>query len=178
MCNKFAEWEALFDNYIEIEKNCISNINSINEIHINLNKLVGRQREDDLHFYNSIIENTNHFLNGSIKIRKIKFKKDLNYIWNLVNKTSEVNNFNTGEVNKSKFSHLIKDFTKLYSEINLTQKNNTPLTWVKNDSIQNFKEIELEMDQVMLYHIKLITSFFKLTDLEITFYCNISRTNY
>ena len=73
-------WEEKFNRYCDLETKCIANIAAISEIKNNLKKLLGNQKKDDIVFYKSLIDNSHFYLLSSLKIRKIKFLKDLNYL--------------------------------------------------------------------------------------------------
>jgi hypothetical protein len=159
-------WDDKFNKYNELELTCISNINSIFEIKNNLKKLLGNQEKDDILFYKSLIDNSHFYLTSSLKIRKIKFLKDLNYIWSKIDKRK-----NMDEVNKSNFTILLKDYNKMCEDIIQAKKNNTILIWVKDDKIESLHELEKEFEDIMDYHIKLIEFFSATVELEKAFYC-------
>lgn len=161
------EWEDKFNLYCELESRCITNMNSIDEIKINLKKYLGNQKKDDLLFYISIIENSYFYLQNSLKIRQIKFCKDLNLIWQQINDKKIMD-----EVNKINFMSLLKDFKKLCDDINLAKRNNTILTWVKDDKIESIEQIIKDMEEIMNYHLKLIQFFNSNVELEKVFYCS------
>jgi hypothetical protein len=160
------EWEEKFNKYMEFENICNTNINNIIEIKNNLKKLLGNQKKDDIQFYKSLIDNSYFYLNSSLKIRKIKFLKDLNYIWNMIDERKQMD-----EINKLNFIALLKDYRKLSEDIINAKKNNTTLTWVKNDMVENLAEIEHDLDEIMEYHIKLIEFFSSSVMIEKAFYC-------
>lgn len=160
------EWEDKFNKYIEIEAKCNTNINNIIEIKNNLKKLLGNQKKDDVQFYKSLIDNSYFYLNSSLKIRKIKFLKDINYIWNMIDERKQMD-----EINKLNFITLLKDYRKLSEDIINAKKNNTTLTWVKNDMVENLAEIEHDFHEIMEYHIKLIEFFSSSVMIEKAFYC-------
>lgn len=160
------EWEEKFNKYTELEANCISNICSIGEIKNNLKKLLGNQKKDDIVFYKALIDNTHFYLSSSLKIRKTKFLKDLNYLWGQIDERKQMD-----EVNKSNFTALLKDYRKMAEDIAQAKKNNTILTWVKDDKVENLQDLENDFDEVMEYHIKLIESFSSSVGLEKVFYC-------
>jgi hypothetical protein len=56
-------------------------------------------------------------------------------------------------------------------DINQAKKNNTMLTWVKDDRVESLHEIEKEMEEIMDYHSKLIQFFHSSVELEKIFYC-------
>lgn len=160
------EWEEKFNKYCEIEAKCITNISSISEIKNNLKKLLGNQKKDDIVFYKAIIDNTHFYLSSSLKIRKIKFLKDLNYLWGQIDERKQMD-----EVNKSNFTALLKDYRKMAEDISQAKKNNTILTWVKDDKVENLQDLENDFNEVMEYHIKLIDFFSSSIELEKAFYC-------
>ncbi len=160
------EWEEKFNKYCEHEIKCINSIASILEIKNNLKKLLGNQKKDDILFYKSLIDNSHFYLNSSLKIRKIKFLKDLNYLWGLIDERKQMD-----EVNKSNFMSLLKDYRKMAEDIAQAKKNNTVLTWVKDDKVENLQEFENDFREVMEYHIKLIEFFSSSVELEKAFYC-------
>lgn len=160
------EWEEKFNKYTELEGKCIANIVSISEIKNNLKKLLGNQKNDDIVFYKALIDNTYFYLSSSLKIRKIKFLKDLNYLLGQIDERKQID-----EVNKSNFVALLKDYRKMAEDIVQAKKNNTSLTWVKDDKVQNLQELEKDFIEVMEYHIKLIEFFSSSVELERAFYC-------
>jgi len=159
-------WTNIFDNYIEIEKKSLILLQSINEIKTNLKKLIGNQKKDDIIFYRSLVENSYFYLTNSLKIRKIKFLKDINHIYELLDKKKSLD-----ELNKSNFTAFLKDYRKIADDINQTRKNSTELTWVKDDRIADLKEIEKDTNEIMNYHLNIITFFHDATELEKNFYC-------
>jgi hypothetical protein len=122
------KWINVFDNYLACEIECNKKLAIINNIIINLNKLLGNQKSDDLTFYISIINNSYFYLTNSMKILKIKFMKDLNNIWNIINPESflfsqdviksnnnELSNFSIASLKKQSVSNepLQTKFVKL-----------------------------------------------------------------
>jgi len=160
------EWEEMFNKYCELELKCVNNINGILEIKNNLKKLLGNQKKDDILFYKSLIDNSHFYLNSSLKIRKIKFLKDLNYLWSQIDERKQMD-----EVNKSNFMSLLKDYRKMTEDIARAKKNNTILTWVKDDKVESLQDLENDFKEVMDYHIKLIEFFTSSVELEKAFYC-------
>jgi len=160
-----SEWEEKFNNYVEKEAQCIANIENITEIKNNFNKLLGNQRKDDVLFYKSIIDNSLFYLNSSLKIKKIKFLKDLNYMWGKIDERKKMD-----EVTKTNFDFLLKDYRKLYEDILLLKKSNNKLGWVKDERTQDLQELELEITEILNYHIKLIEFFHSSTEIEKAFY--------
>ena len=160
------DWEDKFNKYLDFESKCNTNINMIIEIKNNLKKLLGNQKKDDLQFYKSLIDNSFFYLTSSLKIRKIKFLKDLNYIWGLIDERKSMD-----EVNKLNFMAILKDYRKLSEDIINAKKNNTVLTWVKDDKVANLGDIENEFCEIMEYHSKLIEFFSSSVEIEKTFYC-------
>lgn len=165
------DWTSKFLNYCELEKKCLSNINSINEIKQNLTKLLGEQKKDDVIFYKSIIDNSFFYLSNSIKIRKNKFLKDLNIIWHQIDDFKHMD-----EVNQSNFTALLKDYEKMADDINYAKENNTILIWVKDDKVESLLNIENEMNEVMMYHNKIIEYFNTYVEYEKNFYCGTPTT--
>ena len=159
-------WDNIFNQYIEIEKVCLHDINSMNEIKNNLKKLLGNQKKDDIVFYRSIIDNSYFYLTSSIKIRKSKFIKDLNNIWYKIDECKQMD-----ELSKSTFSALLKDYQKMADDINYARKNNTLLRWVKDDNVESLQDLENEMNELMNYHLNILSYFIKFVELEKTFYC-------
>jgi len=161
-----SKWEEEFNVYIETENKCNALINEISEIKNNLKKLLGSQKPDDVVFYKSLIDNSFFYLTNSLKIRKIKMTKDLNHIWNQLDNKKVIE-----ELNKANFQTLMKDYRKMADDINQAKKNNTALTWVKDDRVESLHEIEKEMEEIMEYHLKLIQFFHSSVELEKIFYC-------
>lgn len=160
------KWDEQYNKYCELELLCINNINAICEIKNNLKKLLGNQEKDDILFYKSLIDNSHFYLSSSLKIRKIKFLKDLNYVWSKIDKRKQMD-----EVNKSNFTTLLKDYRKMSDDVIQAKKNNTILTWVKDDKIESLQDLEKEFIEIMDYHIKLIEFFSATVELEKAFYC-------
>jgi hypothetical protein len=75
------------------------------------------------------------------------------------------------EVNKSNFTSLLKDFRKMADDILQAKKNNTILTWVKDDKIESLQDLENDFNEIMNYHLKLIEFFSSSVELEKAFYC-------
>ena len=159
-------WEEKFNRYCDLETKCIANIAAISEIKNNLKKLLGNQKKDDIVFYKSLIDNSHFYLLSSLKIRKIKFLKDLNYLWAQIDERKQMD-----EVNKSNFIALIKDYRKMAEDIMQAKKNNTILTWVKDDKVENLQDLENDFHEIMDYHTKLIDFFSSNVELEKAFYC-------
>ena len=162
-------WESKFINYCEVEKLCLANLNNIYEIKQNLIKLLGKQKIDDINFYKSIIDNSYFYLLNSLKIRKIKFLKDLNMIWYEIDNLKHMN-----EINKINFMALLKDYQKMVSDINYAKENNTILYWVKDDKIESLQHIEKDMNEILIYHTTLIEYLNKIIKTEESFYCKSS----
>jgi hypothetical protein len=160
------DWEEKFNKYCEFETKCIDNIAMIIEIKNNLKKLLGNQKKDDIQFYRSLIDNSHFYLTSSIKIRKIKLLKDLNYIWAEIDDRKQMD-----EVNKINFIALLKDYRKMSEDIINAKKNNTMLTWVKDDKVENLADIEHEFNEIMEYHLKLMEYFSSSVEIEKAFYC-------
>jgi hypothetical protein len=161
-----TKWDLTFNTYMNIESKCLILIKNISEIKTNLKKLIGNQKKDDIVFYRSLVENSFFYLTNSLKIRKIKFLKDINYVYNNIDKSK-----NLEELNKSNFASFLKDYRKLADDINQAKKNSTALTWVKDDQIESLHEIEKDMNEIMNYHLNLINFFFASVELEKIFYC-------
>jgi hypothetical protein len=164
--NNILQWDEFFTQYCNYEKKCIENITAIGEIKSNLKKLLGNQKKDDILFYKSLIESSYFYLTNSLKIRKIKFLKDLNHLWSRIDERKQMD-----EVNKSNFMALIKDYDKMADDINSAKKNNTVLTWVKDDKIESLQDLEKDFFEIMEYHVKLIEFFSSSVELEKAFYC-------
>ena len=164
--NKLLIWEEQFTKYCKYENNCIQNINFIGEIKNNLNKYLGKQKKDDILFYKSLIETSHFYLINALKIRKIKLLKDMNYLWGKIDERKTMD-----EVNKSNFMALLKDYRKMSEDISQAKKNNTILTWVKDDKIENLQNFENEFKEIIDYHVNLIEFFNSIVELEKTFYC-------
>ena len=165
-CNdNINNWTKLFTDYCDCEKICTDNLNVIGEIKNNLKKLLGNQKKDDIIFYKAIIENSYYYLSNCLKIRKIKFLKDINYIWSIIDTQTQID-----EINKHNFTTLMKDYNKMVDDINTSKKNNTVLTWVKNDTVENLHDLEKDIYEILEYHFKLIKSLSEIIELEKLFY--------
>jgi len=164
--NNILQWDESFTQYCNYEKKCIENITAIGEIKHNLKKLLGNQKKDDILFYKSLIESSHFYLINSLKVRKIKFLKDLNHLWSRIDERKQMD-----EVNKSNFMALIKDYDKMADDINAAKKNNTVLTWVKDDKVVSLQDLEKDFYEIMEYHVKLIEFFSSSVELEKAFYC-------
>ena len=159
-------WDKIFKDYQEAELKCTNYIHSILEIKNNLSKLIGNQRKDDILFYKSIIENSYYYLEKSLEVRKIKFIKDLNYIWHKIDDRKTLT-----ELNNSNFTTLLKDFRKIVDDMYIAKLNNTSLSWVKDDTIISLEETYKEIDDILNYHLRLIGSFLNNVSNEYNFFC-------
>jgi hypothetical protein len=56
-------------------------------------------------------------------------------------------------------------------DISQAKKNNTILTWVKDDKIENLQNFENEFKEIIDYHLNLIEFFNSIVHLEKAFYC-------
>jgi len=165
-CNdNINNWTKLFTDYCDCEKICTDNLNVIGEIKNNLKKLLGNQKKDDIIFYKSINKKNYYYLYNCLKIRKIKFLKDINYIWSIIDTQTQID-----EINKHNFTTLMKDYNKMVDDINSSKKNNTVLTWVKNDTVENLHDLEKDIYEILEYHFKLIKSLSEIIELEKLFY--------
>lgn len=168
--NKIEEniqkWETSFTTYLEFENKCSSLLNEIQVIKNNLKKLLGNQKQDDLLFYKSMIDNSYFFFTNSLKIKKLKLIKDLNHIWSELDSKKTVD-----ELTILTFQNIIKDYKRHADDINLAKQNNTSLKWVKDDRIENLQLLENEMTEILDYHLKLIQFAHSGIELEKTFYC-------
>jgi hypothetical protein len=164
-------WDKIFKEYQEARESCGTHIQSILEIKNNLSKLIGNQKKDDILFYKSIIYNSYYYLNKSLEIRKLKFIKDLNYIWHKIDDRKKFT-----ELNNSNFTTLLKDFRKAVDDIYITKLNNTSLSWVKDDTIVSLEEINKELDDILNYHLRLINSFLASVINEYNFFCIQKKT--
>ena len=159
------KWNEKFEKYLSHIRKCEENINFICEVKNNLNNMIGNQIRDDVHFYKSIISNSYFYLTNSLKIRKIKFLKDLNYLWRQVNEMGKIN-----EIESGTFNDILKDYKKKTETIIDASNNNTSLRWVKHDKIDSLIQFEKDMDEILEYHLVLIDYFMQYTNLEMTFY--------
>ena len=160
------EWTDKFNNYLELETKCNIGINNILQIKNTFKTLLGNQKKDDIQFYKSLVDNTHFYLTSSLKIRKIKFLKDLNYIWSLMDERKQMD-----ELTSVSFIALLKDYRNMNELIIHSKKNNTTLMWVKDDKVGNLSEVENEMNQIMEYHSKLIQFFASSVEIEHALYC-------
>ena len=64
----------------------------------------------------------------------------------------------------------MKDYNKMVDDINTSKKNNTVLTWVKNDTVENLHDLEKDIYEILEYHFKLIKSLSEIIELEKLFY--------
>jgi hypothetical protein len=158
-------WNELFENYLNSIKKCEKDINYILDIKNNVDKLIGNQVKDDITFYKSIITNSYIYLMNSLKIRKMKFLKDLNYVWKQLNDSAKIT-----EISVGLFDEIMKDYKKKADNILYASNNNTNLKWVKNDKIDTLNLFENNMNEILDYHLKLIDSFLLYTNLETQFY--------
>jgi len=159
-------WDKIFKDYQDADIKCTTNIHSILEIKNNLSKLIGNQRKDDIVFYKSIIDNSYYYLAKSLEIRKLKFIKDLNYIWQKIDDRKTLT-----ELNTSNFATLLKDFKKIVDDMYIAKLNNTSLSWVKDDTIISLEETYKEIDDILNYHLRLINSFLISVINEYSFFC-------
>ena len=166
--NNLLNWQNQYIKYCELENLCNININYIINIKNNLINLLGYHEKDDIIFYQSIINNSIFYLSNSLKIRKIKFLKDLNNVWIKINDNNKYNK----DLNQICFQSLLKDYKKISDEINISKKTHKTLYWIKNDKIKNLQEFENLFTEILQYHLKLINSLLILINHEKNFYCN------
>ena len=159
------KWNGLFEKYLTSVRKCEEDINVILDIKNNLNNLIGNQVRDDIHFYKSIITNSYFYLMSSLKIRKIKFLKDLNYMWKQLNDSGRIT-----EIESVQFNDILKEYKKKAESIIDASNNNTNLRWVKHDKIDTLIHFEKDMNEILDYHLKLIDSFTSYTNIETQFY--------
>lgn len=164
--NIINSWDKIFKDYQDAEIKCTTHIHSILEIKNNLSKLIGNQRKDDILFYKSIIENSYFYLYKSLGVRKLKFIKDLNYIWHKIDDRKTLT-----ELNNSNFATLLKDFRKVVDDMYIAKLNNTSLSWVKDDTIISLEETCKEINDIINYHLRLINSFLENVTNEYNFFC-------
>jgi hypothetical protein len=167
MENKITEWNEILDKYFLSNIECINNINLINNMRNDLLKLLSHQDKDNIIFYKCIINNSYFYLSNSLKIREIKFLKDLNKINCKINENKKIINLNKYEIDL-----IIMDFKKLNDEILEAKKNNTIFKWVKDDITENLQDIENNITDTLNYHLKLINILLTFIKLETNFYCN------
>lgn len=178
------KWTNTFSDYLNIEIECNKKLAIINNIIVNLNKLLGNQKTDDLIFYISLINNSHYYLTHSLKILKIKFIKDLNGIWNIISSESLIFSQDSQKssktileeprfevLNKLNFDRMIKEYKKKVDNIIIDKNNNSyNIKWVKNDKYENLSHFDNELNETLEYHTKLINQFKKVIDIETNFY--------
>lgn len=164
---KIVLWEKQFNLYLNKEVECTNALSSILIIKNTLTSLIGNQRIDDIIFYKSIINSSYFYLSESLKKRKLKMINDLNYIWAKIDSKKSLN-----ELNKGNFASLLKDFKKLIDDVIIARKHNTVLAWVKDDTIMSLLDIETEINNILNYHLRIITSFCISIKNEELFYCS------
>jgi len=160
------EWNTFFNDYCLYESNCISKLNNLVDIKNNFKNLLGNQDKDDVLFYKSLIENSYFYFTNSLKIRQIKFLKDLN------NLNSIFIDKKLDEINKNNFIIIINNYKKICENINNSKKNNISFNWIKYDKIDSITDFETNMYELLNYHLKLICYLSICIDLEVEFYCN------
>ena len=161
-----TNWLEQFDLYIECEQKCDELIGKITEIKNNFHKYLGQQKEDDIYFYKSLIENSHHYVTSCIKVRKLKFIKDLNIIWQQLDNTKKIET-----LTKPNYQAILNDYKKITDDIIETKRKNTSLLWVKNDKIKSINELENDINEIMEYHVKLIKFTYECIKLKKEFYC-------
>jgi hypothetical protein len=169
MEKKLNEWNNLLDNYFTINNEFNNNINSINNMRNNLIKTLSHQEKDNIIFYQCIIDNSYFYFFNSLKIRQIKFMKDLNKIYFKINENKKIANLTNYDINL-----MLNDFLQLNDEIIEAKKNNTIFKWIKDDIIENLHDIENNITETLNYHLKLIDALLSYIKLETDFYCNTS----
>jgi hypothetical protein len=161
-----SKWSTMFDEYLEIDNNSTILLGKINEVKNNIKKIIGKQNMDDIMFYKSMLENSHFYLSNSLKIRKIKFQKDLTNIYNIIDSTKKFD-----DISKPNFLLLLKDYRKIVDEYYLTKKNSSTLAWIKDEKLNNFNDIEKDMLETMNYHITLMTVMNCVIKVEQQYYC-------
>ena len=160
-----SNWSNTINNYNRIKKECLHNINLITELKDNFDKFLGNQRKDDLIFYASLINNSQFYLFNSIKIRQNKFIKDLNVLWYKM----ETNKYIT-DISNTNITILFKDYQCMADDIKYANENSTNLLWVKKDTVDSLTELENNMNEILYYHINIISQFSDFVKLEMEFY--------
>ena len=160
------EWINIFNNYNNYELNCSNKLINLLEIKNNFKNLLGNQDKDDLLFYKSLIDNSYYYFTNSLKIRQIKFLKDINNIYSIISN----NKFN--EINRNNFLILIKDYKNIIKNINNTKNKSILLNWIKDDKVDYIIEFETNMHEILNYHLKLICYLSICIDLEKEFFYN------
>jgi hypothetical protein len=175
--NNINEWNKLFSKYFELENKCYDNINIINELKNNFKNLLGNQEKDDILFYKALIENSHFYILNSLKIRQIKFIKDLNLIYYKIkiissNDRNKLFNIfsNEKKLDLKDINIIIKEYNELAINITNSRYNNTILKWVKDDKINNLVDIENLIYDILKYHIKLIDFLLEYINIEKQFY--------
>ena len=164
--DKIDKWNENNKEFLSQVDNAKIKLSEILKIKNNLNKLIGKQNDDDLKFYESIINNSYTFLGKSLQVRLRKALYDYNEIYKLIDnkKGFEI-------LNITNFTSMMNDFSKLCGDVKSAMENNTKLTWVKDDRIESIQQIISETDDAITYHDKLIDHFNNLLDLEKMFFC-------
>lgn len=160
------EWIEMFNNYSNYELNCSNKLINLLEIKNNFKILLGNQDKDDILFYKSLIDNSYYYFTNSLKIRQLKFLKDINTIYSIIsNKKFE-------EINKNNFLIIIKDYKNISETINNAKKKPILLNWIKDDKVDSIIDFETNMHEVLNYHLKIICYLSICIDLEKEFFCN------
>jgi hypothetical protein len=161
--------EELFDTYCEYENICIQNINSIAGSKNKLEVLLDREDKDDIIFYKSLVNNSLFYLSKSLNVRKMKFKQDLNFIWQKIDEKKQYD-----EVNKINFMILLKQYKKMVEDVIITQdaikKDNIKINWIKSDKREHLKDLENSLYKILTFHLKLIKYLCLYSELERKFY--------
>jgi len=166
-CNaNISNWNIIFDKYMELDQKCESLLGKLTEIKNNFHKLLGNQKEDDVNFYKTLIENSHYYMSSCVKVRKLKFVKDLNYICKQMEASKQIDS-----ITKPNFQAIIHDYKKVSDDIQEAKKKNTVLLWVKNDKINSLDELEKEISEILNYHLKLITFTHECLQIKKDFYC-------
>lgn len=164
---KMEEWKKEYDSIISIIHECNTKLREIDRIRNNLTKLVGKQTDDDLKYYFSIINNSYTYFSKSLIIRQKKALKDFSEIMKKLD-----NNKDFTELDKTNFDSLCSVITKIHTNLKLAHENNTKLKWVKDDRIESLNMTISILDETLEYHQKIMVHFCNLLDLEEDFYCS------
>jgi len=155
------KWCKLFsyilDKYTEAKNNLLFLIDIKNKV----NKNTDKQDKDDVKFYNSILTDSIYFFNNSIKIRKLKFKNDLNKL----NKFFGNKRTNILLLDITNLKFLLEEY---YS--NLIIESKKELKWIKDEYIVSLNDWEKDMTEILSYHKFIIDNFSKTLQNELDFY--------
>jgi hypothetical protein len=165
-------WTTKYEKYDIINNKCnniISNLVNIKNI-IKLSN--NKQNNDDMNFYNSIINDSIYFFKNSLITRNKKLINDLSILF--------CNIFLNNKIHFDDFTSVLfkKILLEHYSIIKRNNKDTCKYKWIKDEKYLNINSFEIKLDKLLDYHIFIIDSFYITLEKDSSFYSNIGNIDF